>query len=117
MIVKEDGWLVVNFEDWTPTMMALSYVLAKLPVRPDMPAAYVHSYPVGIEKLRSIGGDAAVEAFYEVARDLEFRPDYYEVVELGKGGIEVQRELLSVVRGSNEHRLPRLQRGAPPSGG
>lgn len=60
MIVTENGWLVIDFDDRTASMMALADVLSKLPARPGMPADLLHSYPVGIERLREAGGDAAV---------------------------------------------------------
>jgi hypothetical protein len=61
MIVTEDGCLVVDFSDWSGTMMVLGYIMSKLPPYPDMPAELYHSYPVGIERLRSAGGDEAVK--------------------------------------------------------
>jgi hypothetical protein len=77
-------------------MMGLAYVLSKLPARPDMPAELLHSYPIGIERLRGRGGDAAVQSLYEVGRDLEFRPTSDEVVELGKAIICVNGELMAL---------------------
>lgn len=98
MIVEEDNWLaVVDFGDWSPAMMGLSYLLSRLPPRPGMPAELLYSYPIGIERLRANRGDQAVEALCGVAEDLEHRPDHREVVEIGERVIRVQRELASVV--------------------
>src|SRR5690349_20525671 len=99
MIIRDDeGWLTIDFSDWTATMVSLSYVLSKLPPRPDMPDNLLHSYPVGIERLRASSGDRAVDALYRVAAELEFRPSCYDVVELGERVIGVTRELQCVIR-------------------
>jgi hypothetical protein len=97
MIFREDGWLTIDFSDWTPAMTRLSYVLSKLPPRPDMPDNLLHSYPVGIERLRASGGDKAVNALYRAAGELDFRPSCYGVVELGERVIGVARELQCVI--------------------
>jgi hypothetical protein len=53
----------------------------------------------------------------EVARDLDFRPDFHEVVELGKSVIRIERDLLSVVhQEADRDQTPRLRRG-PRAGG
>lgn len=68
---------------------------------------------MGIGGLREAGGDEAVEGFYAVARDLEFRPDFCEVVELAETMTRTGRELASVVRQEGAGRVdqtPRLCR-------
>jgi hypothetical protein len=112
MIVRQDdGWLAVDFADWTPAMMGLAYVLSTLPPRPGTPAELLHSYPIGIERLREAGGDAAVEGRCEVAGDLDFRPDLREVVELGEAMIRTRREMLSIQdKARDRGRTPTLRR-------
>jgi len=57
-------------------MMWLAYALSKLRPRPGMPDDLLYSYPLGIERLRSTGGDVAMESLCEVVQDLKFRPDF-----------------------------------------
>jgi hypothetical protein len=100
MIVNDDPeWLIVDFCDWSSTMMALAYVLAKLPADPDMRPGLIHSYPIGIERLRAAAGDESVRALYvsRVVHELEYRPAFDEIVELGNRVLKAQRELESVV--------------------
>jgi hypothetical protein len=96
IICDDEGWLRIDFSDWTATMVSLSYVLSKLPARPDMPDNLLDSYPIGIERLRESGGNKAVDALYRVAGELEFRPSCYDVVELGERVLAVTRELQGV---------------------
>jgi len=102
MITRENGWLVVEFDDWSPAMMALACVLSTLPPRPHAPPELLHFLSRGIQRLRAIGGDEAVRSLYDVVRDLAFRPTCHEVVELGRGLLSVEGALRSIVR--DEHR-------------
>jgi hypothetical protein len=100
IIEQDDGELLVDFADWTGGMAALSFILSTRPAPDDMPPELIYSYVIGIDRLRSAGGDKAVEALYEVARDLDWRPCLHTVVTLGKRVIRAQRELAKVVRGT-----------------
>jgi hypothetical protein len=104
MIVRENGWLCVDFDDWTGAMMALCFALSKLPVHPDTPDLMENSYPLGIERLRASGGDEAVEALYEVVRELEFRPISDPVEALGEAAMGARKGLRRVARDVRFHR-------------
>lgn len=104
MIVEEDNWLAVDFGDWSPAMMGLAYVLSRLPVRPGTPEELIHSYPIGIERLRANCGDQALDRLCDVAEDLEWRPDHREVVRLGRTMTRTRCELALVVSQGEAHR-------------
>jgi hypothetical protein len=90
--VTPDGKVLLSFDDWTPLMMALTIKLNQLPGRPN--ASKIRNHEAGIDELNRMPfGELALDLLAEHINDLEYRPNAYEVIALGKALIKSHTEL------------------------
>jgi hypothetical protein len=87
----------VVFDDWDADMMVLS---SKLHLKPDHPHEVVErNHEIGIDRLSKLPhGHEAIDALYELADDLKYRPDAQDVLRVGILVIRANYELNSLLR-------------------
>jgi hypothetical protein len=104
----EDGTIILDFSDWDPWMMALTYTLFELPVRSGEDHR-THKY--GVDRLNKIQlGGIAVQLLLQNADELEYCPTEDEVLRLGKAALLVSAEL-ALLRKKRLRNVPTLRIG------
>jgi hypothetical protein len=89
---KGGNKVLLSFEDWSSEMMILASKLHRLP-KPDAETGD-KTHEVGIDKLSNLPrGREAIEALFDLSDDLNYCPDYEEVVWLGRVVIKTNMEL------------------------
>ena len=111
---KADGTVDVSFRDWTPTMMALSSRLWRLPLPPKR---NLRNHEVGIDRLAGMKfGRVAIGMLFEHAADLEYCPNHSEVVKMGLALLKLCGELELLRRSqAKQRKQARINREHPPA--